>query len=88
MRVGEQTTGATSPSSGAVDCGMERRLPGNLRDPRASNFEWKRSGEGNEAAVGQRKSERVTVPMKSEKSPQASRWRERPAKQINRRRER
>ena len=67
---------------------MEQRLPGNLRGPLASNVGWKRCGEGNKASAGQRESEQVTVPMTLGKSPQATRRRERPAKQSNRWRER
>src|SRR5437879_1739844 len=43
--------GSTRPPGARTAAGT-RRLPGNLRGPLVSNFEWKRFGEGNEASRG------------------------------------
>jgi hypothetical protein len=45
---GKQKTGARPRTPGAMDCGMEQGLPGNLRGPLVSNLGWKRSGEKTE----------------------------------------
>jgi len=84
---GDQQTGAGSPTG---DVGL-RHVAKVAREPeRPSRLHIEGTGVAKETKPpgDERESEQATVPMKSEKSPQAIRRRERPAKQINRWRER